>query len=81
MKSFIFYFLSFAKNIDKNVSGKYKQKPLDSDICAAKVTNKSGATEVATDALKTTSKRAIQETATATGDLIGNNKCIITKCS
>ena len=53
-------FLSFAKNIDKNLSNKYGQKLLDS-------TNKS-----TVDAMKTASKRAIQKTAVATGDLIGN---------
>ena len=53
-------FLSFAKNIGKNLSNKYGQKLLDS-------TNKS-----TVDAMKTASKRAIQKTAEATGDLIGN---------
>ena len=49
-------FLSFAKNS----SDKYSQKLID----AAKKST--------TDALKTASKRAIQKTAEATGDLIGN---------
>ena len=61
-------FLSFArnmgknvgKNISKNLSSQYNQKRLDH------------AKQSATDALKTTSKRAIQKTAEATGDLIGN---------
>ena len=53
-------FLSFAKNIGKNLSNKYGQKLLDS------------AKKSATDAIKTASKRAIQKTAEATGDLIGN---------
>ena len=53
-------FLSFAKNMGKNLSNKYGQKLLDS-------TKKS-----TTDAIKTASKRAIQKTAEATGDLIGN---------
>ena len=53
-------FLSFAKNIGKNLSNKYGQKLLDS-------TNKS-----TVDAMKTASKRAIQKTAEATGGLIGN---------
>ena len=53
-------FLSFAKNIGKNVSNKYDQKLLDS------------AKKPTTDAIKTASKRAIQKTAEATGDLIGN---------
>ena len=52
--------LSFAKNIGKSLSSKYCQKLLDS-------TKRS-----ATDAIKTTSERAIQKTAEATGDLIGN---------
>ena len=53
-------FLSFAKNMDKSLSNKYGQKPLDS------------AKKSTTDAIKTASKRAIQKTAEATGDLIGN---------
>ena len=53
-------FLSFAKNIDKNLSNKYGQKLVDS------------AKKSATDALKTASKRAIQKTAEATGDLVRN---------
>ena len=60
-------FLSFTKNISKNIykniskslSGKYSQKLLDH------------AKQSATDALKTTSKRAIQKAAEATDDLIG----------
>ena len=60
-------FLSFAKNmgknidknISKNLSSKYSQKLLDH------------AKQSASDTLKTTSKRVIQETAEATGDLIG----------
>ena len=47
-------------NISKNVSGKYIQKLLDH------------AQQSATDALKTTTKREIQKTAKATGDLIDN---------
>ena len=53
-------FLSFAKNIGKNLSNKYGQKLLDS------------AKKSTTDAIKTASKRAIQKTTEATGDLIGN---------
>ena len=53
-------FLSFAKNIGKNLSNKYGQKLLHS------------AKKSTTDAIKTASKRAIQKTAEATGDLIGN---------
>ena len=52
-------FLSFAKNIGKNLSNKYGQKLLDS------------AKKSTTDAIKTASKRAIQIIAEAT-DLIGN---------
>ena len=60
-------FLSFARNIGthaakaaKNMNNKYSQKFVDT-------AKKSG-----TDAIKTASKRAIQKTAEATGDLIGN---------
>ena len=52
--------MSFAKNMGKNLSNKYGQKLLDS------------AKKSTTDAIKTASKRAIQKTAEATGDLIGN---------
>ena len=52
--------LSFAKNIGKTLSSKYGQELLDS------------AKKSTTDALKTASKRAIQKTTEATGDLIGN---------
>ena len=52
-------FLSFAKNIGKNLSNKYGQKLLDS------------AKKILTDAIKTASKRAIQKTAEAIADLIG----------
>ena len=58
--------MSFAKIMStnatkfaKNLSNKYGQK-LDS------------AKKFSTDAIKTASKRAIQQTAEATGDLIGN---------
>ena len=53
-------FLSFAKNMGKSLSNKHGQKRLDS------------AKKSTTDAIKTTSKRAIQKIAEATGDLIGN---------
>ena len=53
-------FLSFAKNMGKSLSSKYGQKLLDS------------AKRSTTDAIKTASKRAIQKTEEATGDLIGN---------
>ena len=45
----------------KNVSNKYSQKLLDP------------AKKSTTDAIQTTSKRAIQKTVEATNDLIGNN--------
>ena len=51
-------FLSFAKNI----SNRYGQKLFDT------------AKRSATDALKIASKRAIQKTAEASGDLVGNYK-------
>ena len=60
-------FLSFARNIGrhaakvaKNMSNKYGQKLADT------------AKKSATNAIKTTSKRAIQKTAEATGDFLGN---------
>ena len=53
-------FLSFAKNMGRNVSNKFSQKLLD------------GAKKSTTDAIETASKRAIQITAEATGNLIGN---------
>ena len=49
-----------GKNLSKSLIGKYRQKRLDH------------AKKFATDALKTYSKRIIQKTAEATGDLIGN---------
>ena len=55
-----FGFLSFAKNMGKSLSNKYGKKLLDS------------AKKSTTDAIKTASKRAIQKTAEANGDLIGN---------
>ena len=65
-----FYKKSFAKNMGKYLSNKYGPKFLDS----AKTST--------TDAIKTTSKRAIQKTAEATGDLIGNKSAgKITKAS
>ena len=53
-------FLSFAKNMGKSVSNKYGQKLLDSTK------------KYTTDTIKTASKRVIQKTAEATGELIGN---------
>ena len=49
-----------GKDISKVLSGKYSQKLLDHSK------------QYATDVFKTASKRAIQKTAEATGDLIGN---------
>ena len=53
-------FLSFAKNMSKNVSNKYGQKLFDS------------AKKSTTVAIETVSKRAIQKIVETTGDLIGN---------
>ena len=53
-------FLSSAKNMGKNLSNKYGQKVIDT------------AKKSTTYAIKTASKRAIQKTAEATGDLIFN---------
>ena len=53
-------FLSFAKNMGKLLSNKYGQKLVDS------------AKKYTADAIKTASKRVIQKTTEATGDLIGN---------
>ena len=53
-------FLSFAKNMGKNLSENYGQKLLDK------------AKKSTTDAIKTASKRAIQKIADANCDLIGN---------
>ena len=49
-------FLSFAKNIGKNIIDKYSQKLVDT------------AKKLPIDAIKTASKRAIQKKAEATGD-------------
>ena len=51
---------NIGKSISKNLSGKYSQKLL------------THAKKSATDVLKTTSKRVIQKTSKATGDLISN---------
>ena len=53
-------YLSYAKNIGKNLSNKSGQNIFDT----AKKSTK--------DAIKIASKKAIQKTAEATGDLIGN---------
>ena len=58
MKEYVF--LPFVKNKAKSLSDKYSQKL------------RNPAKQSATDTLKTTSKRAIQQTAEATGDLNGN---------
>ena len=50
---------NIGKNISKNLSCKYDQKHLDH-------------AKQSTDLIKTASKRAIQKTAEATSDLIGN---------
>ena len=52
--------LKIAKNIGKSLTNEYGQKRIDS------------AKKSTTDAIKTASKRAIQKTAEATGDLICN---------
>ena len=51
---------SIDKDISKNLVGKYSQKPLDHDK------------DSAIDVLKTTSKKLIQKTAEARGNVIGN---------
>ena len=51
---------NIAKNISKSSTGKYSQRLLDH------------AKQSVTDVFKTDSKRAIQETAEATDDVIGN---------
>ena len=51
---------NFGKNIIKNLSGKYSQKPVGH------------AKQSAVDMFKTASKRVIQKTAEATSDLMRN---------
>ena len=58
-------FLLFANNIGKTLSTDNSQKLLDS------------AKKYMTDAIKTTSKRAIPKATEATGDLIGNNYIVV----
>ena len=53
-------FLSFTKNIGRNLCNKYGQKLFDT------------AKKSAADALKTASKREIQKAVEATVDLVGN---------
>ena len=52
--------MSFAKSMGTHLSNKYGQRLFDS------------ATKSVTDAIKTVSTRAIEKTAEASGDLIGN---------
>ena len=52
--------MSFATNMSKRLSNRHSQKLLDS------------AKKSTTDAIKTASKRSIQKTSGATGDLISN---------
>ena len=71
----VYGFLSLAKNMGKNIgknisrnlSGKYSPRML---ATRQKLVDR--AKELATDALKTTSKREIQKTAQENGDLMGN---------
>ena len=63
------YGLSFAKNMGKNLSNKYGQKLLYS------------AKKSTADAIKTASKRTIQKTAEATGDLIAGKITSVSKKS
>ena len=58
-------FLSFANNIGKTLSTDNSQNLLDS------------AKKYMTDAIKTTSKRAIPKATEATGDLIGDNYIVV----
>ena len=58
---------TFRKNTSKNLSGKYS--PCMLAACQKLLDH---AEQSAKDALKISSKRVIQKTAEATGDLIGN---------
>ena len=60
-------FLSFAKNIGKNVSNKCSQKPIDT------------AKKSTTDAVKTASKRVIQKTAEVIGNKIADKTTSVSK--
>ena len=53
-------FLSFAKDMSKNVNSKYKQRFLDTTNNLAK------------DALNISSQRALQNATKAAGDVVGN---------
>ena len=57
---FLSFAMFFGKSISKSLSSKYSQKLLNHDK------------QSATDAFKTSSKRFIQKTAEATGDLVRN---------
>ena len=57
-------FLSFTKNVGKNIGKNLISKYSPKLLHHAKI--------AAADALKTSSKRVIQQTAAVTGDLIGN---------
>ena len=63
-----FEFISFAKNIGKNLNSKYSQKPC---VSAKKIGN-----EITADAIKTASKKVIKKTTEAIGDLICNKLVI-----
>ena len=63
--------MSFTKNMGKNI-GKSISKDLIAKLSQTFIDH---AKECATDALKTTSKRAIQKTAEATADLVAKKDC------
>ena len=62
-------FLSFAKNVGKNISSKYSKKLVDRGK------------KFATDAIKTASKIAIQKTTEATGNKIADKFTSVSKKS
>ena len=61
-----YWFLSFAKNMGKNI-GKNISKSWNSKYCQKLLDHTK---QFATDAFKTSSRRFIQKTAEATGDLM-----------
>ena len=63
----IIWVRNIGKNVSRNLSSKYSQKTLDY------------AKQFITDVFKTASKNAIQKTAWATGDLIGNKIAALKK--
>ena len=65
VKIYTIFNLAVGKNIIKNLSSKYSQKP-SADA------KRSGATKVVTCVLKAASEKAISEIVEATGNLIGN---------